>query len=162
MGVVKRRKGIVYVDKNSTTRYYASKISSKMKLSLTRYRSMLTVQILLLLVDLLINTFCESRCLFSLLVNNCLPIILFNLHISGWTCGCISQRVSHSNYCDLAIYWPFHSLSCVEFKRKMVRSNVLLVDRRITIFVCNSTIHICILLLLLQKNCFEHIGSKIL
>merc|ERR1712043_48833 len=58
MGVVKRRKGKVYVDKNST-RYYASKISSKMKLSLTRYRSMLTVQILLLLVDLLINTFCE-------------------------------------------------------------------------------------------------------
>eukprot|EP00093_Oithona_nana_P003873 03873.XXX_46202_47208_1 [CDS] Oithona nana genome sequencing. len=30
-----------------------------MKLSLTRYRSMLTVQILLLMVDLLINTFCE-------------------------------------------------------------------------------------------------------
>ena len=38
--------------------------------------------------------------------------------LTGWTCGCISQRVSHSNYCDLAIYWPFHSLSCVEFKRK--------------------------------------------
>ena len=47
------------INENCFDIIYIKKKSLKMKLSLSRYRSVLLVQISLLVVDLLINTFCE-------------------------------------------------------------------------------------------------------
>ena len=47
--------------------------------------------------------FCYPRCLFGLFSHHCLPLLLFDLHLSSWVSWSLSTAIPDTNYyhCDL-------------------------------------------------------------
>ena len=69
---------------------------------------------------------------------------------------------SNIAFSNILLFRSFYRLSRLESSRSVVKSNVVLVDRRSGFIICYTKIYLCVILLLLQTYCFADNRSKIL